>query len=108
MGLSSSGKFCFLYQIYEADAFRGKRVKFRAAVQVSGEGYARLLVRIHRLDGSTSFRWDMGISPIRPGPWALYEISAPIPPDARDIELGIQDFEQGIATIDQITVTYSD
>lgn len=101
------GKLCILYQIYEADRFRGKSVKFRAAVRVSGDGYARLLVRIHRLDGSTSFRDDMGDHPIRSGPWAFYEINAPIVLDARDIELGMQYFNEGVATIDQISVTYS-
>jgi hypothetical protein len=102
----SSGKFSFLHQIYEADQFRGKQVKLRANVRVSGNGYARLLVRIHRMDGSTSFRDDMGAHPIQPGPWAFYEINAPIPMDARDIELGMQDFDQALAAIDQISVTY--
>jgi hypothetical protein len=99
--------FCFLYQTYDAEPFRGQKVKFRAAVRVTGNGYARILVRIHRVDGTTSFRDDMGDHPIRSASWAFYEIEAPVPLDARDIELGMQDFEQGIASIDRISVTYS-
>jgi hypothetical protein len=99
--------FCFLYQIYDAEPFRGQKVKFRAAVRVTGNGYARILVRIHRMDGTTSFRDDMGDHPINSPNWTFYEIEAPIPLDARDIELGIQDFEQGVASIDRISVTYS-
>jgi hypothetical protein len=102
----NAAKRCFLHQIYEAGRFAGQRVKFRAAVRVTGNGYARLLLRIHRLNGSTSFRDDMGDHPIRSSEWAFYELEAPLPPDVGDIELGIQDFEQGIATIDQISVTY--
>jgi hypothetical protein len=99
--------FCFLYQVYDAQPFRGEKVKFRAAVRVTGNGYARILVRIHRVDGSTSFRDDMGDHPITSANWAFYEIEAPVSLDARDIELGMQDFEQGIASIDRISVTYS-
>jgi hypothetical protein len=98
--------FCFLYQTYDAEPFRGQKVKFRAAVRVTGNGYARILVRIHRVDGTTSFRDDMGDHPIRSPSWAFYEIEALIPLDARDIELGMQDFEHGIASIDRISVTY--
>jgi hypothetical protein len=99
--------FCFLHQIYKADDFRGQHIKLRAAVRVSGEGFARLLLRIHRLDDSTSFRDDMGDHPIRAGKWDFYEISAPIPLDARDIELGVQDFGHATAFIDEVSVTYS-
>jgi hypothetical protein len=100
-------KFCFLYQIFDAERFREQKIKFRAAVRVSGSGYARLLLRIHRLDGSTSFRDDMGEHPVTSGNWAFYELEAPVPLDARDIELGMQDFDQATASIDQISVSYS-
>jgi uncharacterized protein (TIGR02246 family) len=98
--------FCFLYQIIDAEPHRGKWVSFRAAVRMTGNGSARLLVRIHRNDGSTSFRDDMGDHPIAAGPWAFYEIDAPLPADARDIEFGMQLHDEGSATIDNISLDF--
>jgi hypothetical protein len=100
--------FCFLYQIVDATPYRGKLLAYRATVRadVAGTSVARLLVRIHREDGSTSFRDDMGSHPITSGPWALYEIGAPIPSDARDIEFGMQLFGEGSASIDNISLVF--
>jgi len=99
---------CFLYQVVDATAYRGKRLAYRAAVwaDVSGASVARLLVRIHREDGSTSFRDDMGSHPITAGPWSTYEIDAPITADARDIEFGMQLFGEGSAWIDSISLVF--
>src|SRR5580658_1687323 len=49
---------CFLYQNVDAAPYRGKWLSYRAAVraELTAGSVARLLVRIHRLDGSTSFR----------------------------------------------------
>ena len=71
-------KLSFLYQVVDATPYRGKRLTYRADVRasVAGASVAGLIVRIHREDGSTSFRDDMGIHPIVSGPWASYEIDA--------------------------------
>jgi hypothetical protein len=37
-----------------------------------------------------------------------YQIQAPIASDARDIELGMQVFGQGSASIDRVSLTYFD
>ena len=72
----------------------------------TGAGVARLVVRVHREDGSISFRADMGAHPIVSGPWAKYEIDAPIAPDAMDIEVGLQLIGDGSASIDNISLCF--
>jgi hypothetical protein len=69
---------------------------------------ARLLVRVHRVDCSTSFRDDMADHPITASTWSPYEIQAPIALDARDVEFGLQLIGQGQAWIDNISMTFSD
>jgi hypothetical protein len=95
-------QLAFLYQVLDAAQYRGKRVTFRAGVRV-----ARLLVRVHRTDCSTSFRDDMGSHPITAGAWATYEIQAPIDPDARDIEFGMQLIGRGAAWIDNVSMDFA-
>jgi hypothetical protein len=56
----------------------------------------------------TSFRDDMGNHPITVNAWSPYEIQAPIAPDARDIEFGMQLIGQGAAWIDNISMTFVD
>jgi hypothetical protein len=105
---SATRGLSFLYQVVDATPYRGKRLTYGAAVraEVSGTSVARLLVRIHRQDGSTSFRDDMSDHPIAAGPWRNYEIAAPIASDARDIEFGMQLVGQGSASISGISVIF--
>jgi hypothetical protein len=104
-----SVRLSFLYQLIDATQFRGQRLTFRADVraQVTNLSAARLLVRVHRIDCSTSFRDDMGNRPIILATWAPYEIQAPISSDARDIEFGVQLIGQGAAWIDNISLTFA-
>ncbi len=96
----------FLYQVVDASKFRGKHLTFRA--DVKAEGLARLLVRVHRIDCSTSFRDDMGNHPITSPEWSAYQIHAPIDDDALDIEFGMQLVGEGAATIDHISMEFAD
>jgi len=100
----------FLYQIVDATPYRGKKLTFRAAVRTDGApgSVARLLVRVHRNDCSTSFRDDMGNHPISATKWSYYEIPAPIALDARDIEFGMQVVGPGQAWIDSISMDFAD
>jgi hypothetical protein len=104
----TANSLSFLYQVVDATPYRGKRLTYRAAVraEVAGTSVARLLVRIHREDGSTSFRDDMGDHPITAGPWRDYAIAAPIAADARDIEFGLQLVGQGSASISGISIMF--
>jgi len=108
--LSANARSCFLYQVIDATQYRGKKLTYRADVRadVAQGSVARLLVRVHRTDCSTSFRDDMGNHPITGGGWSPYEIQAPIALDAQDIEFGIQLIGTGAAWIDNISMTFVD
>ena len=96
----------FLMQNLDVTPYRGQILTYRAFVRVdpARKSVARLLVRIHRKDCTTSFRDDMGDHPIVSGDWAVYEIHAPIAMDAYHMEFGMQLFGQGAAWIDQISM----
>jgi hypothetical protein len=98
----------FLYQDLDVTPHRGQILTYRAFVRVdpSLKSVARLLVRTHRKDCSTSFRYDMGNHPIVSGDWAAYEIRAPIAIDAYHMEIGMQLIGQGAAWIDQISMEF--
>lgn len=100
----------FLYQNVDATKYRGKMLTYRASVRadVASGAMARLLVRVHRMDCSTSFRDDMGDHPITASGWSSYQLHAPIGQDARDIEFGMQLIGSGAAWIDNITMTFAD
>jgi hypothetical protein len=99
-----------LFQVVDAKAYRGKRFTLRAAVRadVRAGSDARLMLRVHRNDGSTSFFDNMGRFPFTSNNWSFYEIEAPIAQDARDMEFGLQLDGQGVAWIDNISVKFAD
>ena len=99
----------FLYQNLDVTQHRGQTLIYRAYVRVdSGQkSVARLLVRLHRKDCSTTFRDDMGDHPVTSGDWVPYEIRAPIAMDAYHMEFGMQLIGQGEAWIDHISMEYS-
>lgn len=96
---------CFLYQNVDATPYRGKALFFVAGVRVAGGGQARLLVRVHRQDNSTSFFNNMGDHPITSAQWSAYRIGFPIDAEARDIEFGVQLFGEGAVWFDQVSVS---
>ena len=93
---------CLLYQDVNATPYRGKVLVFRATARVTDGGLARLLVRVHRPDNSTSFFDDLGANPIQSAQWKAYQIVFPIDGEAEDIEFGIQLSGEGTVWIDQI------
>jgi hypothetical protein len=99
----------FLYQDLDVTPYRGQILTYRAFVRVDPalKSVARLLVRLHRKDCSTTFRDDMGNHPIVSGDWAAYEIRAPIAMDAYHMEFGMQLIGQGAAWIDQLSMEFA-
>jgi len=95
---------CFLYQDVDATPYRGKVLVFRAASRVTVGGLARLVVRVHRPDNSSSFFDNLGDHPIQSAQWNAYQIVFPVDGEARDIEFGIQLYGEGTAWIDQVYV----
>jgi hypothetical protein len=106
----TADRLWFMFQLGDASQYRGKMLNLQAAVRIeaSSGSVARLLVRVHRLNGETTFRDDMGDHPVSSPIWSVYQIHAPIAPDARDIELGLQVVGQGTAWIDDISVVFVD
>jgi len=105
---SSSGPLSFLYQDLDAAPYRGQTLTYRAFVRVDPtlQGVARLLVRVHRKDCSTTFLDNMANRPVVSGEWGAYEIQAPIAADAYHIEFGVQLVGTGALWIDQISMEY--
>ena len=74
---SSEGERAYsgnLMQDFDATAYRGKRVRFRAAVR--SEGFGQLWLRVDRRDGDMGFFDNMSDRPIRDKEWKYYEAGA--------------------------------
>jgi C-terminal processing protease CtpA/Prc len=91
-----------LMQSFDAAAYRGKRVRFRAAVRTDGQmsGQGQLWMRVDRPSGEMGFFDNMGDRPIREQEWKYYEITGDIEPDADRINIGIILVGTGKAWID--------
>jgi hypothetical protein len=98
----------FLYQDLDASPYRSKTLQYRAFLRVESTsgGVARLLVRVHRKDCSTTFRDDMGNHPVVSDEWRAYEIQAPVTTDAYHIEFGVQLVGTGAVWMDQVSMEF--
>src|SRR5262249_37657460 len=74
-----------LMQNFDAAAYRGKRVRFRAAVRSDGRG--QLWLRVDRQGGEVGFFDNMGDRPVLDQEWKYYEITGDIDPDAERINI---------------------
>jgi C-terminal processing protease CtpA/Prc len=89
----------------DATPYRGKLVRFRAAVRVRGEtpdDLALLWLRVDRPDGQRGFFDNMSDRPIRTAEWRDYEIIGDIAPDAATINLGLVLRTRGEAWLDDV------
>ena len=91
-----------LMQAFDAAAYRGKRVRFRAAVRTEGQmsGQGQLWLRVDRQGGELGFFDNMGDRPIRDREWKYYEITGDIEPDAERINIGVILVGEGKVWID--------
>ena len=102
--------FGLLGQRIEAAAYRGKRVRFRAAVRtdVTGPGnQAYLWLHVTKewaFPASTAFYDDMSDRPITNREWREYEIVGEVPEDAEMIDYGMALVGDGRAWIDAVSV----
>jgi Peptidase family S41 len=86
------GPFGNLMQHFVATAYRGTRVRFRAAVRTEGPamgGRAQLWLRVDRPGGDRGFFDNMGDRPITSNEWQYYEIVGDIESDAVEINIGV-------------------
>ncbi len=99
-----------LMQSLDAQPFRGRRVRFRAAVrtaELGPNGRAQLWFRVDRDPASgqpaiAAFD-NMDDRPIRSGQWAHYEITGDVAEDAQRIMIGLLVLGQGQAWLDDAT-----
>ena len=97
----SDREFGNVMQRLDAAPYRGKRVRFRAAVR--SRGRAQLWLRVDRAVGTTGFFDNMGDRPIAADSWQHYEIVAEIDPDAAVLNFGCMLFG-GSALIDDVSL----
>jgi len=93
-----------LMQTIDATAYRGKRLRFRAAVRVEGENAtAALWMRVDRAAKQRGFFDNMGDRPIASAEWR-YEISGDIAVDAETLNVGMMLQQEGKAWLDDVTI----
>jgi hypothetical protein len=97
-------------QTIDAKAFRGRRVKLRAAVrtEVAGPGnQAHLWLRIQKAGfaaASVLFEDDMAERPITTGEWRVFETVGDVPKDADRIDYGLALVGMGRAWLDTVAL----
>jgi C-terminal processing protease CtpA/Prc len=95
-----------LTQSLDARPYRGKQVRFRAAVraQVEGRGKAQLWIRVLLPERKVGFFQNMHDRPITSGQWHTYEIFGEVPPNAEEIDLGLMLHPRGRVWIDEASL----
>lgn len=92
-----------MMQSFDAKPYRGKKMRFRAAVRFEsggGFGQAQLWMRVDRAGGGQGFFNNMGDRPIRSENWAFYDVTGVIDSDAESINIGMLMVGGGKAWID--------
>jgi C-terminal processing protease CtpA/Prc len=95
-----------LMQVIDAMPYRGKRVRFRAAVRTEADEGARiqLWLRVDRDGGRVGFFDNMQDRPIASREWQLYEIVGDVDPDAKAINFGVLLIGRGKAWLDSVSL----
>lgn len=108
---TSEISFTMLNQIVDPEPFRGKRVRFRAAVRTANTdlgGKAQLWFRVDRLneDGKRSIGAfdNMGDRPITSDEWKHYEIVSDVEEDADRLTIGMLLIGKATAWIDDASL----
>ncbi|HWA84210.1 MAG TPA: S41 family peptidase, partial [Fimbriimonadaceae bacterium] len=100
-----------MMQTFDARPFRGKKIRFRAAVRFEssgGFGQTQLWLRVDREGGGQGFFNNMGDRPIRSGDWAFYDIIGTIDADADTVNIGFMLVGAGRAWVDAVSFGASD
>lgn len=96
-----------LMRSVDAAPYRGKVVRFRAAVRVEGAGgddRGQLWLRVDRPDQRVGFFDNMGERPISSGAWSHYEITGDVARDAVALNLGLMLVSRGAAWLDDVSL----
>jgi C-terminal processing protease CtpA/Prc len=98
-----------IMQTIDATPFRGRRVTFRGAVRVQGEGAAAALwMRVDRPDKQMGFFDNMQNRLIRASEWTYYEIAGDVAADATRLNIGMMLQQEGTAWLDDVSLVTSD
>lgn len=95
-----------LMQAFGATPYRGKRVRFRAAVRAESAdpgSRAQLWLRVDRAGGIMGFFDNMDDRPIVTKGWRDYEIIGDVEGDAEQINVGMMLIGEGKAWIDKVS-----
>jgi C-terminal processing protease CtpA/Prc len=88
----------------DASSYRGRRVRFSAAVRTrQPAGRVGLVLRVDRAAGTGAFD-NMANRPIRAEDWQVHAIEADVAPDARGIFLGLIVAGEGTAWMDSVRI----
>ncbi|HEV8581842.1 MAG TPA: S41 family peptidase [Thermoanaerobaculia bacterium] len=103
--LKDARGFGNLMTSFDAAPYRGKKVRFRAAVraEVTGENQAALWLRVDREGGAMGFFDNMADRPITSPQWQRYEIVGEVTADAEKINLGCMLANVGTAWLDSVS-----
>jgi C-terminal processing protease CtpA/Prc len=98
--------FGTLSQSVDARPYRGRTVRFRAALraEVTGTGRAQLWMRVDRPKGQVGFFDNMRDRPVTSDRWQIYEITGEVAPDAESLKVGVLFYPGGRAWIDEASV----
>lgn len=106
-GEKQTSPFGNIMRTVDAEPYRGKRVRLRAAVRVEPEGVtdrAQLWFRVDRPDRRMGFFDNMSNRPIRNGAWDRYEITGDVAADAVSLNFGLMLLSRGKAWLDDVTL----
>lgn len=106
VGPAGSQPFGAISQAVDATSYRGRRVRFTAAVRVAAPQAAQvgLWLRVDRAAGRLGFFDNMNNRPITSTEWADYTIEGDVASDAERIMLGLLLVGDGKAWIDDVRV----
>jgi C-terminal processing protease CtpA/Prc len=104
-GSDKPSPFGNLMQIFDAAPYRGKRVRFRAAVRATGsDTRAQLWFREDRADKTMGFLDNMDDRPITKSEWQYYDSTEDVGRDAAALNIGMLVFGHGSACIDDVSI----
>jgi len=104
---SDARVFGNLMQIIDATRFRGRRVRFRAAVRMEGAdamARAQLWLRVDRAGQQMGFFSNMDDRPITAAEWQYYEIVGDVDEDAAVVNIGMMLAGKGKAWLDDVSL----
>src|SRR5947209_433418 len=87
-----------LMQTVPAEGYRLRRIRLRAAIRATTR--AQMWLRIDRADHTMAFLENMGRNPVTSAEWKTYAIEADVPEDAASIAIGVMQFANGPAWVD--------